>query len=113
MLVTEVLAGRTTYALIDRNARKGEKPSDHTPVFIDTDALGADWPVRWPQAGPDFGDPAHRRRARPSDPDPCCRHPGHGGQPRGGLALRRLPEAIVRTRAHEQSRSLDARVRAT
>jgi exodeoxyribonuclease III len=36
LLVTEVLAARTTYALIDRNARKGEKPSDHTPVFIDT-----------------------------------------------------------------------------
>ena len=38
ILVTEVLAARTTYGLIDRNARKGEKPSDHTPVFIDTDA---------------------------------------------------------------------------
>ena len=36
ILVTEVLADRTTWALIDRNARKGEKPSDHTPVFIDT-----------------------------------------------------------------------------
>ena len=36
ILVTEVLAGRTTYGLIDRNARKGQKPSDHTPVFIDT-----------------------------------------------------------------------------
>ncbi len=36
ILVTEVLAARTTYGLIDRNARKGEKPSDHTPVFIDT-----------------------------------------------------------------------------
>ena len=38
ILVTEVLAAQTTYALIDRNARKGEKPSDHTPVFIDTAA---------------------------------------------------------------------------
>jgi exodeoxyribonuclease-3 len=38
ILVTEVLAARTTYGLIDRNARKGEKPSDHTPVFIDTTA---------------------------------------------------------------------------
>jgi exodeoxyribonuclease-3 len=37
ILVTEVLAARTTYALIDRNARKGEKPSDHAPVFIDTE----------------------------------------------------------------------------
>ena len=35
-LVTEVLAARTSWALIDRNARKGEKPSDHTPVFVDT-----------------------------------------------------------------------------
>jgi len=35
ILVTEVLAGRATYGLIDRNARKGEKPSDHTPVFVD------------------------------------------------------------------------------
>jgi exodeoxyribonuclease-3 len=36
ILVTEVLAARTTYALIDRNARKGEKPSDHAPVLVDT-----------------------------------------------------------------------------
>ncbi len=35
ILVTEVLAGRTTWGLIDRNARKGEKPSDHTPVLVD------------------------------------------------------------------------------
>jgi exodeoxyribonuclease III len=37
ILVTEVLADHLTYGLIDRQARKGEKPSDHTPVFIDTD----------------------------------------------------------------------------
>jgi len=36
ILVTQVLARNTTFALIDRQARKGEKPSDHTPVFIDT-----------------------------------------------------------------------------
>ncbi len=36
ILATEVLADRTTFGLIDRNARKGHKPSDHTPVFIDT-----------------------------------------------------------------------------
>ena len=36
ILVTEVLASATTFGLIDRQARKGEKPSDHTPVFIDT-----------------------------------------------------------------------------
>ena len=35
ILVTEVLARNTTWALIDRQARKGEKPSDHTPVFVD------------------------------------------------------------------------------
>jgi exodeoxyribonuclease-3 len=35
ILVTEALAARTRYALVDRNARKGEKPSDHAPVFID------------------------------------------------------------------------------
>lgn len=40
ILVTEALAARTSYALIDRNARKGdkgEKPSDHAPVFIDAE----------------------------------------------------------------------------
>ena len=37
ILVTEVLAARATYALIDRNARKGEKPSDHAPVLVDTE----------------------------------------------------------------------------
>ncbi|HEV3367150.1 MAG TPA: exodeoxyribonuclease III [Acidimicrobiales bacterium] len=36
ILVTEVLARATTYGLIDRNARKGQKPSDHAPVLIDT-----------------------------------------------------------------------------
>ena len=36
VLVTEVLARHRLVALIDRNARKGEKPSDHTPVFVDT-----------------------------------------------------------------------------
>jgi exodeoxyribonuclease III len=43
VLVTEVLARAATYGLIDRNARKGQKPSDHTPVLIDVavDPLGA------------------------------------------------------------------------
>ncbi len=36
ILVTEVLARRATFGLIDRNARKGQKPSDHTPVLVDT-----------------------------------------------------------------------------
>ncbi|MBV8463080.1 MAG: exodeoxyribonuclease III [Acidimicrobiales bacterium] len=35
LLVTEALARTATYALIDRNARKGSKPSDHSPVFVD------------------------------------------------------------------------------
>ena len=35
VLVTEVLAARVTSALLDRNARKGEKPSDHAPVLVD------------------------------------------------------------------------------
>jgi exodeoxyribonuclease-3 len=37
IMVTRVLAEATTWALVDRNARKGEKPSDHAPVFIDVD----------------------------------------------------------------------------
>jgi exodeoxyribonuclease-3 len=37
ILLTEALAGRTYYGLIDRNARKGQKPSDHAPVFVDTE----------------------------------------------------------------------------
>ncbi len=40
LLMTEVLAQRAVYALIDRNARKGQKPSDHTPVFVDIDTGG-------------------------------------------------------------------------
>lgn len=36
ILMTEVLARNTTFALIDRQARKGQKPSDHAPVFVDT-----------------------------------------------------------------------------
>jgi exodeoxyribonuclease III len=35
ILVTEVLARTASYGLIDRNARKGQKPSDHTPVLVD------------------------------------------------------------------------------
>ncbi len=40
LLMTEALAQRAVYALIDRNARKGQKPSDHTPVFVDLDTGG-------------------------------------------------------------------------
>jgi exodeoxyribonuclease-3 len=35
LLLSRTLAESSTYALIDRNARKGKLPSDHTPVFID------------------------------------------------------------------------------
>jgi exodeoxyribonuclease-3 len=37
LLATEPLAKRATFALMDRNARKGESPSDHAPTFIDVD----------------------------------------------------------------------------
>ena len=34
-LATESLAASARFALVDRNARKGEKPSDHAPVLVD------------------------------------------------------------------------------
>ena len=34
-LVTEPLAQRISWALVDRNARKGKLPSDHAPLFVD------------------------------------------------------------------------------
>ena len=37
ILMTEMLASRTTSVLIDRNARKGKAPSDHAPVVVDLD----------------------------------------------------------------------------
>jgi exodeoxyribonuclease-3 len=37
VLMTRPLADRIGWALIDRNARKGKQPSDHTPVIIDVD----------------------------------------------------------------------------
>jgi len=36
-LMSHVLADRATFALIDRNARKGKLPSDHAPALIDVD----------------------------------------------------------------------------
>ena len=38
MLMTRPLAERATFALIDRNARKGKLPSDHAPLLIDVEA---------------------------------------------------------------------------
>jgi len=38
LLASKPLAERSRWALIDRNARKGQGPSDHAPVIIDFDA---------------------------------------------------------------------------
>lgn len=35
LLASKPLAERARFALVDRNARKGEKPSDHAPVVVD------------------------------------------------------------------------------
>ncbi|MGH9093673.1 MAG: exodeoxyribonuclease III [Acidimicrobiales bacterium] len=35
MLLTSPLADQVTWALVDRNARKGKLPSDHAPLFVD------------------------------------------------------------------------------
>jgi exodeoxyribonuclease-3 len=40
MLVTAPLAERSQWALIDRNARKGQQPSDHAPLIVDFDTEG-------------------------------------------------------------------------
>ena len=37
VLLSRPLADTVTYALIDRNARKGKQPSDHAPVLVDVD----------------------------------------------------------------------------
>jgi exodeoxyribonuclease-3 len=37
MMLSSDLADRVTWAFIDRNARKGQKPSDHAPLFVDID----------------------------------------------------------------------------
>ena len=37
VLVSQVLAGTVTWALVDRNARKGKLPSDHAPLFVDVE----------------------------------------------------------------------------
>jgi len=37
ILVTQTLAKSATWALVDRNARKGRQPSDHAPVLVDLD----------------------------------------------------------------------------
>ncbi len=37
ILLSKVLAERSSFVLVDRNARKGKVPSDHAPVFVDLD----------------------------------------------------------------------------
>ncbi|HEY7626963.1 MAG TPA: exodeoxyribonuclease III, partial [Ilumatobacteraceae bacterium] len=37
LLGTKPVADRCTWAIIDRNARKGQLPSDHAPVIIELD----------------------------------------------------------------------------
>jgi exodeoxyribonuclease-3 len=37
ILASATLAARVTDAFVDRNARKGHKPSDHAPVVADFD----------------------------------------------------------------------------
>ena len=37
MLASKPLAERSRWALIDRNARKGQLPSDHAPLIVDFD----------------------------------------------------------------------------
>ena len=37
LMLSAPLAEAVTWALVDRNARKGKQPSDHAPVFVDLD----------------------------------------------------------------------------
>jgi exodeoxyribonuclease-3 len=37
VLGTESVARRTRWSIVDRNARKGQQPSDHAPVLVDLD----------------------------------------------------------------------------
>jgi exodeoxyribonuclease-3 len=37
ILVSQILAGKLRWSLVDRNARKGKLPSDHAPLFVDLD----------------------------------------------------------------------------
>ncbi|HEX6392310.1 MAG TPA: exodeoxyribonuclease III [Acidimicrobiales bacterium] len=41
LLLSKPLAGKISWALVDRNARKGKLPSDHAPVFVDVDLEAA------------------------------------------------------------------------
>ena len=37
VLASRALAARSRWAYVDRNARKGQSPSDHAPVIVDLD----------------------------------------------------------------------------
>jgi exodeoxyribonuclease-3 len=37
LLMSEGLAAKARWAMVDRNARKGKAPSDHAPTFVDVD----------------------------------------------------------------------------
>jgi exodeoxyribonuclease-3 len=41
LLLSKPLADRVSWALVDRNARKGKLPSDHAPVLVDLDLEAA------------------------------------------------------------------------
>jgi exodeoxyribonuclease-3 len=51
LLVTRAVAGRTVWAEIDREARKGKPiPSDHAPLVIDLDQPGYPFDAGWEPA---------------------------------------------------------------
>jgi exodeoxyribonuclease-3 len=51
LLVTHPVAGRTMWADIDREARKGKPvPSDHAPLVIDLDQPGHPFDAGWGSA---------------------------------------------------------------
>jgi exodeoxyribonuclease-3 len=37
VFATQPVASRVAWCVIDRNARKGQQPSDHAPVIVDLD----------------------------------------------------------------------------
>ena len=41
ILATRAVAEESTWTIIDRNARKGEQPSDHAPAWVELE-----WPAR-------------------------------------------------------------------
>jgi exodeoxyribonuclease-3 len=55
LLVTKPVAGRTVWAEIDREARKGKPiPSDHAPLVVDLDAPGHPFDAGWGAAASRF-----------------------------------------------------------